>query len=164
MSILFNATARHFAEAQIGATHVPADTDVVAHFISVSAEELEARINAYLLDPIAGANYYVYSLHITGSGDGGKFCVTLCYGSDQYGGIVPAPLTADAEGSAVFFYKGETEYELQQQYLQARARMRDWLEEGDATMGSYVDYQIAGAAQGQVQMGMIYLTRFEPPP
>jgi hypothetical protein len=161
MNVLFKATGRHFSEMSIGATHTVTNLDQVAHFISADAADLEARVLAKMqaFTAAQAGRLYLASASLAGSGDGSSFCVALVGNPDSSGGVWAAPVDQDSIGSKVFFYQGETEAEIQIQCAKALTRVAAFLAEGSAALGTYVDWQLAGSAQGRVQMGMIIVHR-----
>lgn len=158
--LYFWATGRHFNEAHLGASHVTEDTDMVAHFISDSVEDLETRVNAWLAAiTTEQTTRLLASIHISGAGDREQWCVSAVANTDTGGGVPSAPADENSTGTRVFFYKAETEPELAVQFAACKARIVAWLEEGTLYIADYIDHQIAGAQKGANHMGMIVLYR-----
>lgn len=158
MTALFTATSRHYSAASLGATVPGTDLDVVSHIISDTVEDLEDRVNAALVAfTLAETPLYLACASIGGSGDGHDFCVSVVGNIDGSGGRPAGPSAGSEAGTRAFFYKAETEPELQRQCAACMARITAWI--GTGRSPTYVDWQLAGAAKGRVHMGMILVYR-----
>ncbi len=136
-------------------------TDRFVHFVSNSAADLEARVNAELVTIRAAADF-VGGMHLAGSGDGNTFAFMMMVMLASSGGaLAGAPANVDGAGTKVFFCQAATPAELQVALYAMRARIADWLNEGAgaAHTAVYTDMQMAGSGAGQQCMAMGVVVR-----
>jgi hypothetical protein len=166
MTLYYGATGRAFANVNIGQTGATSSHDVMDHVIEHDWAVMEDRANAMLESYLTTSPPMtsIVSLHLAGGSDGIMWCLAALMSADVVGGVYmpPDPQTSGAPGTRLFFYAAEGEHELQVQYQACRARIAAWCDVSPAAVAVYIDHQLAGAAQGNMQMGMIVVQRDEP--
>lgn len=160
--IYFGATGLAFSGFD-GADDTPADADCVDVFQSDDPLVLEQRVNQRGVIQATTAGRVLMGIQLSGTGKGGQFTVQMLTSRNNatisYNNF---PQNATASGLNVFFFKGETEHELNVRKQDALARARAFVVgfQGPRWWGC----EIAGSNDGRSFMGMLVIGHTTPQP